>query len=94
MSNFLKAKIEILKKKNFFYPELELRILLNKFSVSTEEIILSNFKENQIDVNQFEKAFERRSNFEPISKIFNEKYFGNINSLSIRMFLIPDQNLN
>lgn len=75
MSNFLKAKIEILKKKNFFYPELELRILLNKFSISTEEIILSNFKENQININQFEKAFKRRSNFEPISKIFNEKYF-------------------
>ena len=75
MSNFIKNCLEQLNKKNFQYPDVEMRSLLNKTSKTKEEIIFSNFNENQINMKMFKKAFRRRLNFEPLAKIFNEKYF-------------------
>ena len=79
MSSFLKDQLNILKEKNFLYPEMELRVLLNKSSISNKEIIFSNFQINQIDIDVFQKAFHRRINKEPVSKIFNEKNFWKYN---------------
>ena len=74
MISFLRYHINELKN-TFPNPELELRILLKKSSINKEEIIFSNFKIGDINILEFEKAFERRMKREPISKIFNEKSF-------------------
>ena len=74
MNNFLKIYFDSLKKI-FSYPELELRILLNKNSLLNKNIYISNFKLSDIDIIKFKKDFKRRINKEPISKIFNEKSF-------------------
>ena len=79
MSSFLKDQLNVLKEKNFLNPEMELRVLLNKSSISNKEIIFSNFQINQINIDVFQKAFHRRINNEPISKIFNEKNFWKYN---------------
>ena len=55
--------------------ELELRILLKKSSIYNQEIILNNINLKNINLLKFKKAFERRLNNEPISKIFNVKSF-------------------
>ena len=75
MNNFIKNHLEILNKKGFSEPVIELRALLNKTSFAKKEIILSNFNINQINLNLFKLAFKRRINREPISKIFNKKSF-------------------
>ena len=74
MNNFLLSHFNKLKfcSNN---PELDLRILLNKSKIIKEEIILSNFKIENINQKEFNKNFIRRINFEPISKIFNSKSF-------------------
>ena len=74
MNSFL---IKHINELNFFFsnPELELRILLKKSSLNNNDIILSNFKIEDINILDFEKAFVRRMKKEPISKIFNEKSF-------------------
>jgi len=79
MSNFLKVHLNILKEQKFVYPEVELRVLLNKSSNIDKEIIFSNFQLNQINCNLFNIAFNRRIKNEPISKIFNNKYFWKYN---------------
>ena len=62
-------------KKKFSNPELELRILINKSSLRKKEIILSNFKIEDINLLKFDYFFNRRIKGEPISKIFNSKSF-------------------
>ena len=62
-------------QKKISFPELELRILLNKTSVVDKEIIFSNFELSSINLKTFQQAIKRRLNNEPISKIFNEKKF-------------------
>ena len=74
MISFLRNHINKLKN-NFSNPELELRILLKKSSLNKKDIIFSNFKIDDINIIEFEKAFKRRMKREPISKIFNEKSF-------------------
>ena len=56
-------------------PELELRVLLNNCSINNDEILLSNFNINKINIQKFKSAFYRRIKQEPISKIFNKKEF-------------------
>ena len=75
MNNFIRNYLNILKKNNFDFPDIELKALLNNTSKSQKEIFFCNFNENNIDVDLFKKAFHRRLNAEPISKIFNKKYF-------------------
>jgi len=79
MNNFLQKNLNLLQNKNISYPELELRVLLNKTSVIDKEIIFSNFELSSIDLKSFHQAIKRRINNEPISKIFNEKKFWKYN---------------
>ena len=75
MNNFIKNHLEILNKKGFSEPVIELRALLNKTSFAKKEIILSNFNINQINLNLFKLAFKRRIKNEPLAKIFKKKDF-------------------
>ena len=79
MNNFLKNYLEILKQKNFNNPDIELRYILNKACKTNDEIILSNFNIDKIDLSLFKSAFKRRINNEPLAKIFNEKNFWKYN---------------
>ena len=74
MNNFLDEYFCKLKEI-FINPELELRVLLNESSREKKNILLSNFKEEEIDKEVFIKYFNRRINREPISKIINKKNF-------------------
>ena len=74
MNDFLTKYLFQLKKK-FPNPELELRILLNKCLKIDKEIIFSNFDIKHINLLLFNNSFKRRMNNEPISKIFNSKFF-------------------
>lgn len=78
MNSFLIKHINELKN-SFSNPELELRILLKKSSLNNKDVILSNFKIEDINILDFDKAFVRRMKREPISKIFNEKSFWKYN---------------
>ena len=75
MNNFIKNHLNEIKKLNFSNPELELRTLLNHSSLNNKEIFLNNFDIEKIDVKKFNSAFVRKMNYEPISKIFNNKEF-------------------
>lgn len=75
MNSFIKNHLEILHINNFINPDIELRALLNKASLSKKEIIFSNFDESQINLDLFQSIFERRLKKEPLAKIFKEKYF-------------------
>ena len=79
MNNFIKTHLEVLYEKNFTDPVIELRALLNKTSILKKEIILTNFNINQINLNLFQSAFERRIKMEPLAKIFKEKEFWKYN---------------
>jgi len=75
MNDFILNNLKKLKKKKIPNPEIDLRILLNNSRLSKNEIILSNFKINQINIKKFTLMFNRRLAFEPISKIINKKSF-------------------
>jgi len=75
MNNFLLNYFNILSKKNFDNPFIEIKALINNSRSIKNEIILSNFHESKINVEVFKKSFERRLKLEPISKIFNKKDF-------------------
>ena len=79
MNKFILDHLSILKANNFIFPEIELRVLLNKTSKTKKEIIFSNFEIKKIRLDLFNNAFERRLKKEPISKIFNEKEFWDYN---------------
>jgi release factor glutamine methyltransferase len=79
MNNFIKTHLEVLHRKNFTDPVIELRALLNKTSILKKEIILTNFDINHININLFHSAFERRIKMEPLAKIFKEKEFWKYN---------------
>jgi len=79
MNNFIKTHLEVLHRKNFTDPVIELRALLNKTSILKKEIILTNFDINHINLNLFHSAFERRIKMEPLAKIFKEKEFWKYN---------------
>ena len=75
MNDFIISSLDKLKEKNIPNPELDLRVLLNYSKYSKNEIILSNFDLDQININLFNKVLNRRLSKEPISKIINNKYF-------------------
>ena len=79
MDSFLQVHLNLLQNNNIPFPELELRVLLNKTSVVDKEIIFSNFELSTIALKAFHQAIKRRINNEPISKIFNEKNFWKYN---------------
>ena len=78
MNNFLDSHLKKLSN-HFDYPELELRVLLNKASNTDKEIFLSNFNIEKINIQIFKDSFDRRLKKEPISKIFNSKEFWKYN---------------
>ena len=88
MNNFLNLHLKELG--NYFdYPELELRVLLNRASIIDKEIFFNDFNIKQIDFQIFKKSFERRLKKEPISKIFNSKEFWKYNFYVNKFVLDP-----
>lgn len=79
MDKFINNHLTELKKKNFSYPKIELRALLNFCSINNEEIFLNNFDINKINQEKFKLAFKRRICHEPLSKISNKKEFWSLN---------------
>ena len=75
MNNFINLNLQKLKKKKIQNPEIDLRILLNYSKLSKNEIILSNFNLDQIDISLFNTLLNRRLANEPIAKIINKKSF-------------------
>ena len=75
MNDFILNNLKKLKKNKIPNPEIDLRILLNNSRLSKNEIILSNFKINQINIKKFTLMINRRLAYEPISKIINKKSF-------------------
>ena len=75
MNDFIISSLEKLKKKNIPNAEIDLRVLLNYSKYSKNEIILSNFDLDQINIDLFNKVLDRRLSKEPISKIINKKNF-------------------
>ena len=75
MNNFIQSHLNKLYEKSFSNPELELRVLLNNCSLNNKEVFLNNFNIDNIDMNKFNLAFNRRLCNEPTSKIFNQKEF-------------------
>ena len=88
MNNFLNLHLKELSN-HFDYPELELRVLLNRASIIDKEIFFSNFKIEQIDFQIFKESFDRRLKKEPISKIFNSKEFWKYNFYVNKFVLDP-----
>lgn len=75
MNDFIISSLEKLKNKNIPNAEIDLRVLLNYSKYSKNEIILSNFDLDQINIDLFNKVLDRRLSKEPISKIINKKNF-------------------
>ncbi len=64
-----------LKKNKFTNAELDLKILLEKASYESKEIILSNFDIKNINIDYFKILLNKRLKNEPIAKIIGKKYF-------------------
>ena len=62
MNNFLLDKLNELKKKKIKFPELDLRILLNKTTIKKKEIKFINFNINNINLSVFNNALKQRIN--------------------------------
>ncbi len=75
MNDLINSSLEKLKEKNIPNAEIDLRVLLNYSNYSKNEIILSNFDLDQININLFNEVLNRRLSKEPISKIINKKNF-------------------
>jgi len=75
MNDFIISSLAKLKEKNIPNAEIDLRVLLNYSKYSKNEIILSNFNLDEININLFNKVLNRRLSNEPISKIINKKNF-------------------
>ena len=75
MNDLIKTSLKKLKEKNIPNAEIDLRVLLNYSKCTKNEIILSNFDLDQININLFNKVLNRRLSNEPISKIINKKNF-------------------
>ncbi len=75
MNDFIISSLNKLKEKKIPNPEIDLRVLLNYSNYSSNEIVLSNFDINQINVQLFNDLLNRRLEHEPISKIINRKNF-------------------
>ncbi len=75
MNNFIQYNLNKLKQKKIPNPEIDLRILLNYSKYIKNEIILSNFNLEQINIQLFNNLLNRRLAKEPIAKIINKKNF-------------------
>ena len=75
MNDLIKNSLNKLKQKNIYNPELDLRILLKHSSKKNNEIILSNFKLEDINIVKFKSLLQKRINRQPIAKIINNKSF-------------------
>ena len=75
MNDFIISCLERLKEKNIPNADIDLRVLLNYSKYSKNEIILSCFNLDQININLFNNVLNRRLANEPISKIINKKNF-------------------
>ena len=75
MNDFIISCLERLKEKNIPNADIDLRVLLNYSKYSKNEIILSSFNLDQININLFNNVLNRRLSNEPISKIINKKHF-------------------
>ena len=75
MNDLINSSLEKLKEKNIPNAEIDLRVLLNYSKYSKNEIILSNFDLDQINIDLFNKVLNKRLSNEPISKIINKKNF-------------------
>ena len=75
MNDLINSSLEKLKEKNIPNAEIDLRVLLNYSKCTKNEIILSSFDLDQININLFNKVLNRRLSNEPISKIINKKNF-------------------
>jgi len=75
MNDFILNNLKKLKKNKIPNPEIDLRILLNYSRLFKNEIILSNFNINKINIKKFNLMLNRRLANEPISKIINKKSF-------------------
>ena len=75
MNDLIKNSLNKLKQKNIYNPELDLRILLKHSSKKNNEIILSNFKLDDINIVKFKSLLQKRVNRQPIAKIINNKSF-------------------
>ena len=60
MNDLINSSLEKLKEKNIPNAEIDLRVLLNYSKYSKNEIILSNFDLDQININLFNKVLNRR----------------------------------
>ena len=75
MNDFIISCLKRLKEKNIPNADIDLRVLLNYSKYSKNEIILSSFNLDQININLFNSVLNRRLSNEPISKIINKKNF-------------------
>ena len=75
MNDLIKNSLNKLKQNNIYNPELDLRILLKHSSKKNNEIILSNFKLEDINIVKFKSLLQKRVNRQPIAKIINKKSF-------------------
>ena len=89
MNNFIKNHLNEIKKLSFANPELELRALLHHSSLNSKEVFLNNFDIEKIDVKKFKSAFVRKMNYEPISKIINNKEFWSLDFYVNQFVLDP-----
>ena len=58
-------------------------------SNNSDIILFHNFKTNRINIEKFNTAFQRRLNYEPISKIFNIKQFWSLDFYVNQFVLDP-----
>ena len=75
MNEVIISNLKKLKNNKIPNPELELKILLKEASLDRKDIILSNLKIENIDLNYFNSLIIKRLNNEPISKIIKKKHF-------------------
>ena len=75
MNNLIISSLNKLKEKNIPNPEIDLKILLKEASYKKEDIILSNLKIKNINLDYFKLLILRRLDREPISKIIKKKHF-------------------
>ena len=89
MNDFISANLRKLKNNKIPNPEIDLRILLNYSRYTKNEIILSNFNKNEINIKKFNLLLKRRILNEPISKIVNKKSFWKDNFYVNKFVLDP-----
>ncbi|MBI29606.1 MAG: protein-(glutamine-N5) methyltransferase, release factor-specific [Pelagibacteraceae bacterium] len=78
IKQFYSEKLKILKSYNIDNPELDLKLLI-KGSVKKKYNFLHEISMSDIDTSKFNLFFNKRINKEPISKIFRNKEFWDLN---------------